>query len=166
MEYRLKFIPTLTPTFEQWKSLPIYLTHHEASLQRRFGAVKILPPSRWIPLLKNPYELRLIKLYIKQEILLSSHQSNVFYIQNSEIVKRRSMNYEEFKILAESDTYRLKDTININIRDYYWSTISDNISLYVPNINNSLFSKRENIFNMTNLPSLLKYYPKTIPGIF
>jgi hypothetical protein len=166
MENNIKSVPTLTPTFEQWKSLPIYLTHHEASLQRRFGAVKILPPSRWIPLLKNPYELRSIKLYIKQEILLSSHQSNVFYIQNSEIVKRRSMTYEEFKILAESDTYRLKDTININIRDYYWSTISDNISLYVPNINNSLFSKRENIFNMTNLPSLLKYYPKTIPGIF
>jgi hypothetical protein len=166
MENNIKFVPILTPTFEQWKSLPIYLTHHETSLQRRYGAVKIIPPSRWIPLLKNPYELRQIKLYIKQEIIRSSHQSNVFYIENSEISKRRSMTYEEFKIIAESNTYRLKDTINNTITDYFWSTISNNISLYVPNIDDSLFSKRENIFNMNNLASLLKYYPKTIPGIF
>jgi len=166
MENNIKFVPILTPTFEQWKSLPIYLTHHETSLQRRYGAVKIIPPSRWIPLMKNPYELRQIKLYIKQEIIRSSHQSDVFYIENSEISKRRSMTYEEFKTIAESDTYRLKDTINNTITDYFWSTISNNISLYVPNINDSLFSKRENIFNMNNLASLLKYYPKTIPGIF
>jgi len=166
MENSIKFVPTLIPTFEQWKSLPIYLTHHETSLQRRYGAVKIIPPSRWIPLMKNPYELCQIKLYIKQEIIRSSHQSDVFYIENSKISKRRSMTYEEFKTLAESDAYRLKDTINNNIKDYFWSTISNNISLYVPNIDNSLFSKRENIFNMNNLPSLLKYYPKTIPGNF
>jgi len=164
MEYRLKFIPTLTPTFEQWKSLPIYLTHHETSLQRRFGAVKLLPPSRWIPLIKNPYDLRQIKLYIKQEIIRSSHQSDVFYIQNSEILKRRSMTYDEFKTIAESDAYRVKDSINDNLIDYFWSTISNNISLYVPNIDDSLFAKREDIFNMNNLTSLLKYYPKRIPG--
>jgi len=166
MENNSKFIPILTPTFEQWKSLPIYLTHHETSLQRRFGAVKILPPTRWIPLIKNPYEVRQIKFYIKQEIIRSSHQSDVFYIQNTEISKRRSITYEEFKTIAESDTYRLKDTINNNISDYFWSIISNNISLCVPNIDNSLFSKREKIFNMENLPSLLKYYPKSIPGIF
>jgi hypothetical protein len=166
VEYSLKFIPTLTPTFEQWKSLPSYLTHHETSLQRRYGAVKLLPPSRWIPLKKNPYDLCQIKLYIKQEIIRSSHQSDVFYIQNTEISKRRSMTYDEFKTIAESDTYRVKDSINDNIIEYFWSTISNNISLHVPNIDDSLFAKREEIFNMNDLPSLLKYYPKQIPGKF
>ncbi|CAF1069086.1 unnamed protein product [Rotaria sordida] len=165
MENSTKFIPTLTPTFEQWKSLPIYLTHHETSLQRRFGAVKILPPSRWVPLIKNPYELRHIKMYIKQEIIRSSHQPDVFYIQNSETPKRRFMTYEEFKTIAESDTYRLEDTVNSNIMDYFWSTISNSVSLYVPNIDDSLFTKRETSFNMANLASLLKYYPKRIPGV-
>ncbi|CAF3093311.1 unnamed protein product [Rotaria sp. Silwood2] len=165
MENSIKFIPTLTPTFEQWKSLPIYLTHHETSLQRRFGAVKLLPPSRWVPLIKNPYEIRHIKMYVKQEIIRSSHQSDVFYIQSSETLKRRFMTYDEFKTIAESDTYRLEDTVNGNIMDYFWSIISNNVSLCVPNIDDSLFAKRENIFNMTNLPSLLKYYPKRMPGI-
>lgn len=165
MENSIKFIPILTPTFEQWKSLPNYLIHHETSLQRRYGAVKILPPSRWIPLFKNPYNLNQIKSYMKQEIIPSSNQSDVFYIKNIEIPKRRSMSYEEFKILAENDTYRLNDTINFNLTDYFWSTISTNISLHVPNIEDTLFSKRENIFNMSNLPSLLKYYPKTILGV-
>ncbi len=164
VEYSQKFIPILTPTFEQWKSLPNYLTHHETSLQRRFGAVKLLPPSRWSPLIKNPYDLRQIKLYIKQEIIRSSNQSDVFYIQNTEIPKRRSTTYEEFKDIAESDTYRVKDSINDNIVEYFWSTISKNISLYVPNIDDSLFAKREESFNMNELPSLLKYYPKKIPG--
>ncbi|CAF2978239.1 unnamed protein product [Rotaria sp. Silwood2] len=165
MENSIKFIPTLTPTFEQWKSLPIYLTHHETSLQRRFGAVKLLPPSRWVPLIKNPYEIRHIKMYVKQEIIRSSHQSDVFYIQSSETLKRRFMTYDEFKTIAESDTYRLEDTVNGNIMDYFWSIISNNVSLCVPNIDDSLFAKRENIFNMTNLPSLLKYYPKRMPGV-
>lgn len=164
MESNIKFIPTLTPTFEQWKSLPIYLTHHETSLRRRFGAAKLLPPSRWIPLIKNPYDLRQIKLYIKQEILRSSHHTDVFYIQNSPIPKRRSMNYDEFKTIAESEVYRLKDSVTQTITDYFWSTIGQNISLFVPNIEDSLFAKREEIFNMNHLASLLKYYPKTIPG--
>jgi hypothetical protein len=166
MENSIKFIPTLIPTFEQWKALPIYLTHHETSLQRRFGAVKLIPPSRWIPLVKNPYELRHIKIYIKQETIRSLHQPDVFYIQNSEATKRRFMTYEECKTIAESDTYRLKDTINNNFMDYFWSTISNNISLYVPNIDDTLFSKRETVFNMADLASLLKYYPKQIPGTF
>ena len=165
MEKSIKFIPILTPTYEQWKSLPIYLTHHETSLQRRFGAAKILPPSRWNPLIKNPYELRQIKLYIKQEIIRSSNHSDVFYIQNSETIKRRFMTYDEFKTIAESDPYRLQDSINNNITEYFWSTISNNLPLYVPNIDESLFAKKENVFNMTNLPSLLKYYPKPIQGI-
>jgi hypothetical protein len=163
MEKHIKYIPTLTPTFEQWKSLAIYLTHHETSLQRRFGAVKLLPPSRWISLIKNPYELRQIKMYIKQEIL-PSNQPDIFYIKNTEIPKRRSMSYDEFKTIAESDTYRLPDSINNNIPDYFWSIISNNLSLSVPNIDDSLFAKREKIFNMMNLSSLLKYYPTTIPG--
>jgi hypothetical protein len=164
MEKSTKFVPILTPTFEQWKSLPNYLTLHETSLQRRFGAAKILPPSRWVPLLKNPYELRHIKMYIKQEIIRSSHQSDVFYIQSSETIKRRFMTYEEFKTIAESDAYRLKDSMNNNITDYFWSTVSNNMPLHVPNIDESLFAKRENVFNMTSLPSLLKYYPKSISG--
>lgn len=61
--------------------------------------------------------------------------------------------------------YRLKDTISVNITEYFWTTISNNISLSVSNIDDSLFSLRENIFNMSNLSSLLKYYPKTIAGI-
>ncbi|CAF1140950.1 unnamed protein product [Adineta steineri] len=161
----IKFIPTLTPTFEQWKLLPVYLAHHETSLQRRFGAVKIIPPSRWSPLTKNPYELRQIKFSIKQEIIRSSHQSDVFYIQNYETSKRRLMTYEECKITAESDSYRVKDEISNNFTEYFWLTIPNNISLYVPNIDDSLFAKRENVFNMTQLPSLLKYYPKPIPGV-
>ena len=165
MEKSIKFIPILTPTYEQWKSLPNYLTYHETSLQRRFGAAKILPPSRWNPLIKNPYQLRHIKMYIKQEIIRSSNHSDVFYIQNSETIKRRFMNYDEFKTIAESDLYRLQDSINNNITEYFWSTISNTLPLYVPNIDESLFAKRENVFNMTNLPSLLKYYPKSIPGI-
>lgn len=165
MKSSVKSIPTLTPTYEQWKSLPIYLNHHEASLQRRFGAVKLIPPSRWIPLLKNPYELRHIKMYIKQEKIRSCHQSDVFYIQNLATPKRRSMTYEEFKIIAESDKYRLKDTVSNNFMDYFWSTIANHVSLYVPNIEESLFSKRESVFNMANLASLLKYYPKRIPGM-
>ncbi|UJR32194.1 hypothetical protein I4U23_019658 [Adineta vaga] len=165
MENNVKFIPILTPTFEQWKALPSYLSHHETSLQRRFGAVKLIPPSRWIPLIKNPYEIRQIKIYIKQTIIRSSHQSNVYYIQNSETTKRRFMTYEECKIVAESDPYRLNDTINQNFIDYFWSTITNNISLYISNIDESLFAKRENVFNMTNLASLLKYYPKPISGV-
>ncbi|CAF3131304.1 unnamed protein product [Rotaria socialis] len=165
MENSTKLIPTLTPTFEQWKSLAIFLTHHETSLQRRFGAVKILPPSRWAPLVKNPYDIRHIKLYIKQEIIHASHQSDVFYIQNSETLKRRSMTYDEFKTIAESDPYRLSDTVNDNVLDYFWSTISKRASLYVPNVDDTLFAKRETVFNMTDLSSLLKYYPQRIPGV-
>ncbi|CAF1135039.1 unnamed protein product [Rotaria sp. Silwood1] len=165
IENRIKLIPTLTPTFEQWKSLPIYLTQHETRLQRRFGAVKIVPPSRWVPLIKNPYELCNLKMYIKQEITGSSHQPDVFYIKNSKISKRHFMSYNEFKTIAESDTYRLEDTLNCNINDYFWSTILNNISLCVPNIDDSLFSTRENVFNMANLASLLKYYPEKISGV-
>lgn len=161
---KTKFIPTLTPTYEQWKSLPSYFIHHETSLQRRFGAVKILPPTRWIPLLKNPYDLRQLKVYMKQEIRPSKQQSNVFYIENSPVEKRRAMTYDEFKTLAESDACRLSDSITNPIPDYFWSTLSHRTSLFVPNIDESLFNKRENIFNMSNLPSLLRYYPQTIPG--
>jgi DNA phosphorothioation-dependent restriction protein DptG len=103
-------------------------------------------------------------MYIKQEIIRSSHQSDVFYIQSSETIKRRFMTYEEFKTIAESDAYRLKDSMNNNITDYFWSTVSNNMPLHVPNIDESLFAKRENVFNMTSLPSLLKYYPKSISG--
>lgn len=164
MENRIKLVPTLTPTYEQWKSFAIYLTHHEPSLQRRFGAVKIVPPSRWIPLTKNPYDIRHVKMYIKQEIIRSSHQSDVFYIKNSETTKRRFMTYDEFKTIAESDTYRLKNTINDTFMDYFWSTISTKVSLCVPNIDDTLFAKREEVFNMNNLASLLKYYPERIQG--
>jgi hypothetical protein len=104
-------------------------------------------------------------VYIKQEIIHSSNHSDVFYIQNSETIKRRFMTYDEFKTIAESDPYRLQDSINNNITEYFWSTISNNLPLYVPNIDESLFAKKENVFNMTNLPSLLKYYPKPIQGI-
>jgi hypothetical protein len=166
MENSIKFIPTLTPTFEQWKSLPMYLAHHETSLHRRFGAVKLLPPSRWVPLVKNPYDLRHIKVYIKQTITRSSHQPNVFYIHNSETTKRRFMTYDECKTIAESDAYRLKDTINANPADYFWSTITTNVSLHVSNMEESLFAKKENVFNMASLTSLLKYYPTSISGTF
>ncbi|CAF0932391.1 unnamed protein product [Adineta ricciae] len=165
MENNIKFIPTLTPTFEQWKALPSYLNHHETSLQRRFGAAKIIPPTRWIPLVKNSYEIRQIKLCIKQTIIRSSRQTNVFYIQNCETTKRRFMTYEECRNIAESDSYRLKDSINENFTDYFWSTITNNNSLYITNIDESLFAKREKIFNMSQLPSLLTYYPKSIPGV-
>ena len=164
MENNIKFVPTLTPTFEQWKALPSYLNHHETSLQRRFGAAKIIPPTRWIPLVRNSYEIRQIKLCIKQTIVRSSRQSNVFYIQNCETTKRRFMTYEECRNIAESDSYRLKDSINENFSDYFWSTITNNNSLYISNIDESLFAKREKIFNMSQLPSLLTYYPKSIPG--
>ena len=164
MENKIKFVPTLTPTYEQWKSLPNYLTHHEPSLHRRFGAAKILPPNRWISLMKNPYDLRQIKSYIKQEILPSKQHSNVFYIQNSEITKRRSITYEEYKTLAESDTHRLSNDITMPLTDYFWSTLTKRMSYFISNIDESLFAKRETVFNMSNLPSLLKYYPQTIPG--
>lgn len=160
----MKLIPTLTPTFDQWKSLPIYLTQHETSLQRRFGAVKLLPPSRWIPLMKNPYELVQMKSHIKQEIFPSPQNPDVFFIQNTPTAKRRSITYAEFQTIAESDPYRLKDSVNQHVTDYFWSTLTGNHSLSIPNIDESLFSKREAIFNMNHLASLLKYYPQTIPG--
>lgn len=159
-----KLIPTLTPTFEQWKSLPIYLTQHETSLQRRYGAVKLLSPSRWIPLTKNPYELAHIKSYIKQEIIRSKHHSDVFYIRNTSVAKRRPISYGEFRTTAESDGYRLKDSVSQRVTDYFWSNLTENISLSIPNIDDSLFAKRESVFNMNQLASLLKYYPETIPG--
>ena len=164
MENLTKLIPTLTPTFEQWKSLPIYLTQHETSLQRRFGAVKLLPPSRWIPLTKNPYELTSIKSYTKQEIVRSTHHSDVFYIRTTSVAKRRPITYGEFQILAENDTYRLSDSVNQRLTDYFWSNLTENIALSIPNIDESLFAERESIFNMNHLASLLQYYPQTIPG--
>ena len=166
MENRARCVPTLTPTFEQWRSLALYLTHHEARLQRCYGAVKILPPSRWIPLTKNPYDLRQIKLYVKQEIIQSSHLTEVFYIKNTEIIKRRLMSYEDFKALAESDTYRLNDAVNDKMTEHFWSTLPHSKPLCVPNIDDSLFAKREAIFNMAHLPSLLSYYPNVISGRF
>ena len=164
MENTTQYVPTLTPTFEQWRSLALYLTHHETRLQRRYGAVKILPPSRWISLTKNPYELRQIKLYVKQKIIRSSHLTEVFYIQNTEIIKRRVMSYEDFKTLAESDTYRLNDAADDKITEHFWSTLPHSKPLCVPNIEDSLFAKRETIFNMAHLPSLLSYYPNAISG--
>lgn len=160
----MKLIPTLTPTFEQWKSLPIYLTQHETSLQRRFGAVKLLPPSRWIPLMKNPYELVQMKSFVKQEIFPSTRNPDVYFIQNTSTVKRRSITYGEFQSIAESDPYRLKDSVNQHVTDYFWSTLTEKNPLSIPNIDESLFSKREAVFNMNHLASLLKYYPQTIPG--
>ena len=164
MENLTKLIPTLTPTFEQWKSLSTYLTQHETSLQRRFGAVKLLPPSRWMPLTKNPYELAPIKSYLKQEIFRSKCHPDVFYIRNTSLAKRRPITYGEFQNIAESDTYRLNDSVNQRLTDYFWSNLTESIALSVPNIDDSLFAKRESIFNMNHLASLLKYYPQTIPG--
>ena len=163
-EKSVEYSPILLPTYEQWKSLAIYLTHHEPSLQRRYGAAKIIPPNRWTPLLKNPYEIRHIKTYRKQEVVRSSHQLDVFYIEKTEVNKRRLISYDEFKALAESEAYRLQDDVNTNIIDHFWTTVTKVVPISANDVDGSLFNKKENVFNMFCLPSLLKYYPRTIPG--
>ena len=160
----VEYAPILTPTYEQWRSLAVYLTHHETNLQRRCGAAKILPPARWTPLLKNPHEIRHIKTYLKQEVVRSSRQSNVFYIEKIAVNKRRLVSYDEFKSLAESDAHRLKDDVTRNLIEHFWETVTTATPIAAKDIDGSLFDKRESVFNMLHLPSLLKYYPKTIPG--
>ena len=164
MEATAHNVPTLFPTFEQWRCFPAYLIRHQPSLQRRFGAVKIHPPSRWIPIVKHPNIIRRIKVFLEQKITACSHQSNVFYIEHKELTNRRILNYDNFKDLAESPTFRLGDTENSNMIEQFWSSLTKSKPLLAPCIDCSLFSNEENVFNMANLPSLLKYYPNRIRG--
>ena len=105
-------------------------------------------------------------MYVKQEIIQASHCTGIFYIKNTKFTTRRLMSYNTFKDLAESDAYRLNDAVNDKIAGHFWSTLLHSKSLSVPNIEDSLFATREEIFNMARLPSLLTYHPDTIPGRF
>ncbi|CAF0877520.1 unnamed protein product [Didymodactylos carnosus] len=161
-----KQVPVLYPTYEEFKNLSAYIISQEQRIiQSQFGAFKIVPPFRWVPV-TNCFSSIRIKSYLTQRITPSSKVNHVYQIKNIITTKRRAMFYEEFKRLAESEHHHLSDSID-DVEEYFWKSIHEQTStmhppIYAADINSSLFSKKETICSFSNLKSLLNYYPLDI----
>ncbi|XP_041346695.1 lysine-specific demethylase 4C-like [Gigantopelta aegis] len=157
-------IMVFTPTLEQFRDFPRFISYMEEHGAHHNGIAKIIPPKEWKPCRDyNGVDDFVIPTPVSQFV---TGQQGVYQVFN---IQKKSLIFSKFKEMANSDLYKppkVKD--NEELERKYWKNVTFNPPIYGADIPGSLYDQDVKEWNINHLGTILdtvtEEYGVSIPG--
>lgn len=148
-------IMVFKPTWDQFKDFEKFVLYMEARGANLAGVAKIIPPLEWKPR-KNGYDIDNMSIAIPKPILQVVTGEQGFYQQMS--IQEKKLTIQQYRHLTNKDQYRTPVHANYeDLEHIYWREITNAVSIYGTDIDDSLFDEDCSEWNINRLGTILDY---------
>jgi jumonji domain-containing protein 2 len=166
MSYHLEGdIMVFTPTMEEFRNFPSFVSYMEAQGAHDRGIAKIIPPKEWSPC-RDYQKVEDFKISTPVSQFVTGQQGS-YQMYN---IQKKTLTFPQFKEMANSDRYKppkAKDYEELERK--YWKNVTFNQPIYGADIPGSLYDPDITDWNINRLGTILdtvtEEYGISIPGV-